>query len=338
MLNANIDLIALAKDKTDSGRRVLADVTANELLSHTRDFSDAELKYFGEIFSHLYNHIEPTLKKKIANAVSLADWAPKSLVQLIANDNADIAAPVISFSQKFEDADLERIIKNGTIDHQLRIAERNNIGEIVSSALVDVNEIRVVEVLSKNHTASINEETMRRAIEIAKSDTTIIDNFMIRRDVSNKLREIASSLGSKVAQNHIQEKQVHPLRASIEKIEHEFTITKRPKDSYNALEAFNQLESGNKDEFLDIICKRFEINKEQLEISLDKEKVETFVLLARAIDFELDQVSPMIKALGHGHVYRPEFRLAIEALWSKYDNHSALDHLYKQFKAQSKEK
>ena len=188
--------------------------------------------------------------------------------------------------------------RNGTIDHQLRIAERNNIGEIVSSALVDVNEIRVVEVLSKNHTASINEETMRRAIEIAKSDTTIIDNFMIRRDVSNKLREIASSLGSKVAQNHIQEKHVHPLRASIEKIEHEFTITKRPKDSYNALEAFNQLESGNKDEFLDIICKRFEINKEQLEISLDKEKVETFVLLARAIDFELDQVSPMIKALG----------------------------------------
>ena len=130
MLNANIDLIALAKDKTDSGRRVLADVTANELLSHTRDFSDAELKYFGEIFSHLYNHIEPTLKKKIANAVSLADWAPKSLVQLIANDNADIAAPVISFSQKFEDADLERIIKNGTIDHQLRIAERNNIGAV----------------------------------------------------------------------------------------------------------------------------------------------------------------------------------------------------------------
>ncbi|MBN8647604.1 MAG: DUF2336 domain-containing protein [Caulobacterales bacterium] len=338
MLNAKIDLIALAKDKTDSGRRALADVTANELLSHTRDFNDAELQYFGEIFSHLYNYIEPTLKKKIANAVSLADWAPKSLVQSIAHDDADIAAPVISFSQKFEDADLAKIVKNGTIDHHLRVAERSNIGEIVSSALVDVNEIRVVEVLSKNHTASINEETMRRAIEIAKSDTTIIDNFMVRRDVSNKLREIASALGSKIAQDHIQEKKVYPLRASIEKIEHEFTITKRPADTYNALEAFNQLESGNKEDFLDVICKRFEINKEQLEISLGKEKVETFVLLARAIDFELDQVSPMIKALGHGHVYRPEFRLAIESLWSKYDNHSALEQLYKQFKAQSKEK
>jgi Uncharacterised protein conserved in bacteria (DUF2336) len=324
MMENSLDLLQLAQDKSLNGRAKLAHQTAIQLLSQSRDFTDTELKYFGDIFSLLYDYLDENTKKMLASAVALSDWAPKSLLQAIALDKSEIAGPVVSHNNKIDDLDLENIVLNGSRDHQMRVAQRPFIGEIVSDALVNVNEFEIVAALSKNQTAAISEDTMKKAIEISKGEVSIIDNFVQRSDISKTLIELAKSLGSQVAMH--KNKSENAVHLSIETLENAFNqaISETQEEEeenidFNPQQAFYDLARGNKEGFYSQTSIFFEVDKKQILKLLNLEKIENFALICLAIGFDASKVAPIIKALGFAHIWRPEYKIGIDALWTRYN-------------------
>lgn len=336
MVTNTAQLLELAKDNSDLGRTKLVGKTAEQLLSQARDFSQTELSLFGDIFSKLYQFTDSETKEKLATAIALADWAPESLVRAIALDNADIAGPVLSFSPIIEDELLTEVVKSGSKAHQVRVAERPNIGENVTNALVDGNHIEVIAALSKNLTAKISPDDFVRAIEIAKSDPKIMDNFVSRSDASEEIIILASQLGSTLAQQitkhhndhaKIKELQVETI-APIEyeekpKIQRQF---KQLINVINPKELFHELTSGQKSIFLKQVAGFIGVESHEIIKLLRKQNIESFALLARAIGFEANQVHIMVRELDlGGPKWLDEYNKIIVSLWLKYPSPAALE-------------
>ncbi|MDP6603590.1 MAG: DUF2336 domain-containing protein [Rhodospirillales bacterium] len=60
---------------------------------------------------------------------------PEALVRLLANDDIEVAYPILVYSELLRDADLIEVIRHRTQEHQLAVAIRNEVSETVSNAL-----------------------------------------------------------------------------------------------------------------------------------------------------------------------------------------------------------
>lgn len=338
MITNTAQLLELAKDTSDLGRTKLVGQTAEQLLSQARDFTQAELGLFGDIFSKLYQFTDAETKEKLATAIALADWAPISLVRAIALDNADIAGPVLSFSPVIEDELLTEVVKNGSKAHQVRVAERPHIGANVTNALVDGNHVEVIAALSKNLTAKISQDDILKAIEIAKSDPKILDNFVSRNDISNEIIELASKLGSSLALEITKHQNNH---AKINELQVETITPVEPEPKPKTIRQFNQLikvinpkdlfrelTSGQKSIFLKQVAGYIGVENHEIIRLLRKQQIESFALLARSIGFEANQVQTLVRELDFGGpLWRDEFNKTVVSLWLKYPSEAALEQL-----------
>ena len=55
---------------------------------------------------------------------------------MLANDDIEVAYPILAFNKVLQDADLIEVIRHRTLEHQLVIAIREDVSEAVSDALV----------------------------------------------------------------------------------------------------------------------------------------------------------------------------------------------------------
>lgn len=338
-------LIELAKDTSDLGRAKLVGKTAEQLLNQARDFTDAELSLFGDIFAKLYKFTPADTKEKLSSAIAMSDWAPHSLIRVIAMDDENIAGPVLSFSPVIKEELLEEVVKTGSKSHQIRIAQRPFIGQNVSNALVDGNHLEVIAALSKNLTANISETDLIKALQLAKDNPSIIDNFVSRSDASEQIVEIATKLGSTLAREIAKrqssksvatpvDRAINPDFDGIESFfKQEDEIQETPKKIYKQVvsvldpkDLMRELQSGQKSIFIKQVAGYIGTDNGEIINCLRKQKIESFALLARAIGFEANQVQTMVKELDFGGPeWRDEFNKLIVGIWLNNPPDAALE-------------
>jgi len=111
-------------------------VAVATLFEHQRGaFSEQERNLAGEILKRLAKDVEMDIRIRLAERLADDPVAPSELVFLLADDRIEVARPVLARSPVLSDADLVRIVQNGSDNHQLVIAERPAIGETVTAAL-----------------------------------------------------------------------------------------------------------------------------------------------------------------------------------------------------------
>lgn len=92
---------------------------------------------------------------------------------MLANDDVEVAGPILLKSGVLRDADLMEIIKHRSTEHRLKIAGRNGLSEEVADALVENGEEDVIEALLNNDDAVLS----RRASEYLVEESRRIDRF-----------------------------------------------------------------------------------------------------------------------------------------------------------------
>src|ERR1700753_1779541 len=83
------------------------------------------------IFLGLVAGAEREIRKRLAEKLSNVEWAPGALINVLALDEIEIARPVIAASPLLKDPDLIRLLVEATIEHQIEVAKRPNIGAAV---------------------------------------------------------------------------------------------------------------------------------------------------------------------------------------------------------------
>jgi uncharacterized protein (DUF2336 family) len=96
---------------------------------------------------------------------------------------------VILASPLLQDKDLIRLLVEATIEHQIEVARRPNLGGAVVDAILEAGEPAVMTALANNVTAQVSEEALRRLVEAARRVASLRSPLVRHPKLSKALAE-----------------------------------------------------------------------------------------------------------------------------------------------------
>jgi len=120
------------------------------------------------IFMALVMEAEADIRRRLADRLADADWAPSALINVLALDDIEVARPIIAASPVLRDEDLMRLLVEATIEHQIEVARRPRLGGSVVDAIIRQKEPAVLTALATNETAEISEDAMGQLVEFSR--------------------------------------------------------------------------------------------------------------------------------------------------------------------------
>ncbi|MGD9650310.1 MAG: DUF2336 domain-containing protein [Dongiaceae bacterium] len=183
------NIMALARDKSSGGRRELLTQISDLLFEEGGQASDRERALMIDIMRNLVFEVEMKVRKELANRLLEAKQAPRELAAMLANDEIEVARPILLGSSLLRDEELLEIIKHRTMEHQLAIAARQEVSEVVSGALVEAGNESVITTLLENPSAKVSETTLEYLVEQSQRVDSFQNPLLKRGDLSQALAE-----------------------------------------------------------------------------------------------------------------------------------------------------
>lgn len=199
-------LLELALDKSLEGRRALTATIGDLFDKQDGELSERERALMTDILRKLIHDCEIAVRRDLAERLSRAPNPPHELIVALANDDIEVAEPILRASTVLRDAELVGVIRHRTQQHQLAIAMRRSLSEYVSDALVETGNIDVVKVLLENSDARISEATMEYLAEESRRVDTYQEPLLRREDLKPELAArmylwVSAALRSHIVEN-----------------------------------------------------------------------------------------------------------------------------------------
>ena len=180
-------LMLLAREKSAESRSRLSQIIVDLFDNQASVLTERQRTLMYGILQTVIGDIESSVRQAVAGRLALMDDVPRELVSQLANDEANIAFPILSKSGLLRDNDLVEIIKLRTEEHMLAITMRRNVSETVTQALVDAGHEPVIISLLKNANAKISETTMEYLVEQSQRVDSFQEPILNRDDLNPQL-------------------------------------------------------------------------------------------------------------------------------------------------------
>lgn len=167
------ELLMLAKTKSSDSRARLVENITDLFLSSEGRLSEHERALMSDILGKLVNQVETDIKKELSQSLAKSGVELPEIAKMLANDEIEIARPLLEKSALLKDPDLIEIIRMRTDEHRMAIAMREDVSESVSNALVEYGSEDVVETLLNNHDTQLSS----RAMEYLVAESRRVDRF-----------------------------------------------------------------------------------------------------------------------------------------------------------------
>jgi uncharacterized protein (DUF2336 family) len=198
-------LLKLALDKSVEGRRNLTASLGDLFNESTTVLNERERALMSEILRKLVRECEMAVRRDLAERLSNADDPPHDLIVLLANDQIEVAQPILANCEVLRDMELVQIIRRRTHQHQLAIAMRRAVSEPVSDALVETGDENVIKALLENHDAKISQATMTYLAEESRRVDSYQEPLIKRHDLPADLAKRMYLWVSAALREHILE-------------------------------------------------------------------------------------------------------------------------------------
>ncbi|HWT96535.1 MAG TPA: DUF2336 domain-containing protein [Terriglobales bacterium] len=180
-------LVDLARDSSIEGRSTLAVAIGNLVDDNARQLTTHELALMNDILKKLIQDVARPIRKSLAAKLAKSHNAPREVVEILANDDFDIASPILLKSDLLSDDALIETIHYRTQAHRLAIAMRRSVSFQVSDALVATNATDVIRTLLQNHGAQISQSTMAYLVEQSRTVDEFQEPLLRRNDLEAAL-------------------------------------------------------------------------------------------------------------------------------------------------------
>jgi len=181
-------LVALAHQHTPESRKVLGSNIAEQLLAGDPGvWTDRERSLMLDILHKVVVDVEMSVRKTLSESLAGVADAPPALIRLLADDDIEVAHPILTRSPVLRDADLIEIVQNRALEHQLAIAMRYSVSEDVSAALVNCGRPTIVEALLRNENAKLSQATVAYLVEESKRVDTFREPLLRRHELGPDL-------------------------------------------------------------------------------------------------------------------------------------------------------
>ena len=205
------NLLNLARDKSANGKSQLVQIVGDLFFEEERVLNERERTLMTEILRQLIQDVEISVRKALADRMAEESEAPSVLINILANDELDVAHNILLNSEVLQDLELIEIIQHQTFEHQLTIAMRDKVSEAVSEALVETGNTKVIKTLIENDTAQISEDTIETLVNVSKTEEPLQEPLLNRPDLSPHLAKRMYWWVSAALRKHIVEQyQIDP--------------------------------------------------------------------------------------------------------------------------------
>lgn len=171
-----------------------------QLFSYVSDRCDDEqVAQYDEVLCQLAELVEVEARAHVAKLLAPLERAPGTVVVKLANDDIEVAKPLLEFSNVLSDDDLIDIIGRQSEEHRVAIAGRANVPERVGEAIVEHGGTPSVVRLVRNSNAEFDKATLEKLVERAARDLELAADLRNRPEIDWKsLRSEIDSVASKV--------------------------------------------------------------------------------------------------------------------------------------------
>jgi uncharacterized protein (DUF2336 family) len=205
------NLLNLARDKSANGKSQLVQIVGDLFFEEERVLNERERTLMTEILRQLIQDVEISVRKALADRMAEESEAPSVLINILANDELEVAHNILLNSEILQDLELIEIIQHQTFEHQLTIAMRDKVSEAVSEALVETGNTKVIKTLIENDTAQISEDTIETLVNVSKTEEPLQEPLLNRPDLSPHLAKRMYWWVSAALRKHIVEQyQIDP--------------------------------------------------------------------------------------------------------------------------------
>jgi uncharacterized protein (DUF2336 family) len=196
-------LFELARHKSSAERTRLAETVSDLFEERKEALSDRERSLMFDILHAVIHDVETSVRKTLSERLAAVADAPRDLIRVLANNEIEVASPVLMRSEILSDEDLIEVIRNRTLEHKLAITQRNTGSEVVSDVLVGTGNESVICSLLSNPNSRISKATMEYIVEQSKRVDTFQEPILRRQDLDPALAKRMFVWVSAVLRQHI---------------------------------------------------------------------------------------------------------------------------------------
>ncbi|HVV40226.1 MAG TPA: DUF2336 domain-containing protein [Nitrobacter sp.] len=153
-------------------------------LCNTVDYSDDQIAVFDDVFNCLVAHIETSAKTLLAQRLAPVAKAPPQIVRNLAFDDViEVAAPVLSQSERLDDRALVENARTKSQAHLLAISTRKTLSGAVTDVLIERGNNEVVRSTANNPGAQFSEQGFDRLVARAEGNDDIATCIGLRPSI-----------------------------------------------------------------------------------------------------------------------------------------------------------
>src|SRR4051795_9729794 len=148
------------------------------------DYSDEQIALFDDVFHCLMRHIEASAKALLASRLAPVGTAPPMTIRALAFDDLiEVAAPVLSQSERLDDGALIETARNKSQAHLMAISTRKVLSGAVTDVLILRGDDDVVQNTVNNPGAEFTERGYGRLVARAEGDDNLATCIGLRPSI-----------------------------------------------------------------------------------------------------------------------------------------------------------
>ncbi|MBT5035395.1 MAG: DUF2336 domain-containing protein [Rhodospirillaceae bacterium] len=183
------NLARLAKETSPEKRQALLRDVSDLFLDSHNDLSETESQYFGDIMGKVAFDLEMKVRQSLSEKLANVDGAPNSLVKLLANDEIEVARPVLMNSTVLSDDDLISVIDKHGQDHIMAVTKREHVSELVSDSIVEKGNDEVLASLAGNKGAELSTNALMAMVGRSKGNEILHEPLVLRGDLPPEMMQ-----------------------------------------------------------------------------------------------------------------------------------------------------
>lgn len=180
-------LLSLARSRSIERRGQLALALTDLFRDGSAVLTDRERATMFDILRRLVHEVEVSVRRSIADHLANDPGAPQGLIQDLANDQIEVAWPILLNSAVLEDVDLIEIVQQRSLEHKLAVTQRGSVSEAVADALVKSGEESVIVGLLRNANARLSTATMEYLVEQSRRVDSFQEPLLHRSELPPEL-------------------------------------------------------------------------------------------------------------------------------------------------------
>lgn len=176
-------LIDLARTPDSNQRRELLREVTDLFFATSDSRTGRESALFDDVLQLVAAEMQDEVLAELAERFANADDAPMGLMRDLANHSFEISGPVLRHSKVLDEQTLLHVVNYQSQNHIKAVAQRNDVSETISDAIVRFGDDNALDALIRNDGARISRTSMEAAVDRARRNAFLHESVVKRHDI-----------------------------------------------------------------------------------------------------------------------------------------------------------